>query len=76
MARVYVDVVAPNPPWTIDRAWIKKHDIDLVVHGDGCAQDRLECIYELPFEMGILRTVPDTPGISTQELDRGPAART
>ena len=30
----YVDEVVANAPLTIDRAWIEKHDIDLVLHGD------------------------------------------
>ena len=64
MARVYVDVVAPDAPWTVDRAWIKQHVNDLVAHGDGCAQDRLECICIMVIPMGISHTVPDTPGIS------------
>ncbi len=64
----YVDEVVPDAPWVIDRAWIKKHNIDLVVHGDDYAQARLECIYKVPIAMGIFRTVPYTPGISTTEI--------
>ncbi len=66
----YVDEVVPDAPWIIDRAWIKKHNIDLVVHGDDYAQDRLEYIYKVPIAMGIFRTVPYTPGISTTEIIR------
>ena len=62
--------MAPDAPWTLDRAWIKPNDIGQVVHGDGCAQDRLECTGKPPISMGIFRTVPGTPGISTQELSR------
>ena len=64
----YVDEVVPDAPWIIDRAWIEKHHIDLVVHGDDYAQDQLECIYNVPISMGIFRVVPYTPGISTTEI--------
>ena len=39
----YVDEVVGDAPWVMDRAWIEKHKIDLVVHGDDYAQDRIEC---------------------------------
>jgi len=66
----YVDEVVGDAPWIMDRAWIEKHKIDLVVHGDDYAQDRIECIYNVPISMGIFRTVPYTPGISTTEIIR------
>jgi cytidyltransferase-like protein len=64
----YVDEVIPNAPFTIDRAWIEKHDIHLVVHGNDFGQEQLESYYKVPQEMGILRTVPYTEGISTSEI--------
>ena len=66
----YVDQVLPNVPWRIDRAWIIQHHIQLVVHGDDYAEDQLDDIYNVPREMGILRTVPYTKGISTTEIIR------
>ena len=66
----YVDEVVPDAPWFIDRAWIEKHKIDLVVHGDDYSQEQLESIYNVPISMGIFRTVPYTPGISTFEIIR------
>ena len=66
----YVDAVLPNAPWIIDRAWIDQHNIHLVAHGDDYAQEQLECVYKVPIEMGILRTVPYTHGISTTEIIR------
>ena len=66
----YVDEVVPNAPWVIDRAWMEKHCIHLVVHGDDYSQEDLEAIYKVPIQMGILRTVPYTPGISTTEIIR------
>ena len=66
----YVDQVLPNAPWRIDRAWIIQHRIELVVHGDDYAEEQLDNIYNVPQEMGILRTVPYTNSISTTEIIR------
>ena len=66
----YVDEVLPNAPLMVDHAWIEKHKIDLVVHGDDYSQEQLEHYYEVPMKMGIFRTVPSTDGISTTEIIR------
>ena len=66
----YVDEVIPNAPWTVDRAFIKKHNIHLVIHGDDFSQEELESYYKVPVEMGILRIVPYTKGISTTDIIR------
>ena len=66
----YVDEVLPNAPWIMDRTWIEKHHIDLVVHGDDYALEYREEVYTVPIEMGIFRTVPYTGGISTTEIIR------
>jgi cytidyltransferase-like protein len=66
----YVDEVIPNAPWIFDPALIEIYNIHLVVHGDDYSQEQLECFYKVPFEMGILRTVPYTQGISTSEIIR------
>ena len=66
----YVDEVLPNAPWIIDRSWIEKYHIDLVVHGDDYPPEYREEVYKVPIEMGIFRTVPYTGGISTTEIIR------
>ncbi len=66
----YVDEVVPDAPWIMDAAWIEKHKIDLVVHGDDYSSDQIEQIYKVPISMGIFRTVPYTPAISTSEIIR------
>ncbi len=66
----YVDEVLPNAPWIIDRTWIEKHKIDLVVHGDDYPPEYREEVYKVPIEMRMFRTVPDTGGISTTEIIR------
>lgn len=64
----YVDQVVPNAPLEIDRAWIEKHNIDLVMHGDDFSSELEELCYKIPIEMGIYRTIGYTPGISTSEI--------
>ena len=66
----YVDQVLPNAPWITDRDWIEKHNIQLVVHGDDYAQEDLDKTHAVPIEMGIVRMVPYTAGISTTEIIR------
>ena len=66
----WVDEVIPNAPWTFDPSWIKKYNIDLVVHGDDYSHEEREFYYKAPIEMGILRVVPYTPSISTTEIIR------
>ena len=66
----YADEVLINAPFIVDRAWIEEHDIHLVVRGDDFTKEQLEHYYKVPMDMGILRTVPYTPGISTSEIIR------
>ena len=66
----YVDEVLPDAPFIIDRAWIEKHEIHLVVHGDDISEEDLQYFYKIPVEMGIFRTIPYTRGISSSEIMR------
>ncbi len=66
----FVDEVLPDAPWRIDRGWIEKYSIDLVVHGDDYSEEALKQTHSVPMEMGIFRTVPYTPGISTTQIIR------
>ena len=73
----YADEVIPNAPLEIDRTFIEKHNIDLVIHGDVFSSDLEQLCYKIPMEMGIYRTVGYTEGISTTDLiDRVKAANT
>ena len=64
----YVDEVIPEAPLLIDEKWIKKYDIDMIVHGDDWEISKLQNIYKIPIEMGIFKTVPHTPSISTTDI--------
>lgn len=64
----FVDEVIPDAPLSIDRDWIGKHEIDLVMHGDDFSSELERLCYQVPIEMGIYRTLKYTPGISTTEI--------
>lgn len=64
----YVDEVVADAPLRIDKEWLETHRIDLVVHGDDLDAETATMMYGVPMEMGIFRTVPYTPGVSTSEL--------
>ena len=64
----YVDEVVADAPLTIDRAWIERHNIDLVLHGDDFSSEMEELCYRIPMAMGLYRTVGYTPGISTTDI--------
>lgn len=63
----YVDEVVENSPIGVTEQFIKDHQIDLVIHGDDIDTDSLEQ-YSVPIELGIMRYVSYTPGISTSEI--------
>ena len=64
----WVDEVVANAPLTIEREWIEKHDIDLILHGDDFSPELEKLCYKTPMEMGIYRTISYTEGISTTEI--------
>ena len=64
----YVDEVVPDAPLVVHEAWLKTHRIDLVVHGDDFDVEMATKLYGVPMEMGIFRTVPYSPGVSTSDL--------
>ncbi|HIO63983.1 MAG TPA: hypothetical protein EYN37_07110, partial [Dehalococcoidia bacterium] len=64
----FVDEAIPNAPWIIDADWIALHNIDLVVHGDDYTDQELKFSHNVPIEMGIFRSIPYTPGISTTQI--------
>ncbi|MBS0604597.1 MAG: adenylyltransferase/cytidyltransferase family protein [Verrucomicrobia bacterium] len=64
----YVDEVIPSAPLRMNEEYIKKHQIDLVVHGDDFNPDTLMYWYGVPIRLGIFKTIPYTQGISTTDI--------
>lgn len=66
----YVDKVIPASPLQLTRAFIEQEGIDMVLHGDDMSEETLRFFYAVPMEMGILKTLPYTQGISTSDIIR------
>ena len=64
----YVDEVVSDAPMEITTEFLDRYAVDLVAHGDDFADETLERMYRVPLELGMLRTVPYTSGISTSEI--------
>ncbi len=64
----FVDEVIPNAPMKATKEFIAKHNIDIIVHGDDFDKEKMQKYYGDAIELGILRIVPYTPGISTSEI--------
>ena len=63
-----VDEVVVAPPLRLTHEMIQDLGIDFVVHGDDFNMDLIQDQYGVAFELGIFRTVPYTPGISTSNI--------
>ena len=64
----YVDEVVFEPPLYITEKFIKKHNIDIVAHGDDMTEYLKKYNYEIPMKLGIMKTVPYYNDISTTEI--------
>jgi len=60
----YVDEVV-EAQLTLDQAFLHKHHIAVVVHGDDSQQDEF---YAVPLAMGIMRYLPYTQSVSTTDI--------
>ena len=64
----YVDEVIIDPPFYITEDFLKKHNINIVAHGDDMTEYFKKYNYEIPLKLGIMRTVPYYEGISTTKI--------
>lgn len=64
----YVDEVVVAPPLRLTEEMVNDLGINFVVHGDDFNKDLLEDQYGVALKLGIFRTVPYTPGISTTTI--------
>ena len=64
----YVDEVIVATPLRLTEELIQKYQITYVVHGDDFNKELLEDQYGVSLKLGIFRTVPYTPGISTTNI--------
>ncbi|MHC3456061.1 adenylyltransferase/cytidyltransferase family protein [Streptomyces prasinus] len=66
----YVDMVLPNAPYRVTNEFLDLHGIDVVVHGDDLTADTLKEVFGPVADVGRLRLVRYTAGVSTTELIR------
>ena len=66
----YVDEVIPDAPLEVGADWISRHRIDLVVHGNDLDEQATDLMYRVPRQLGILRTIPYTEGVSSSDIRR------
>jgi cytidyltransferase-like protein len=64
----HVDEVIAAPPMRVTEEWLKRHQIDLVVHGDDFDEKTMTWWYGVPMRLGVFKTVPYTKGISTTNI--------
>ncbi len=64
----YVDQVVVAPPLRLTEEMVRDLGIDYVVHGDDFNKDLVEDQYGVALKLGLFRTVPYTPGISTTQI--------
>lgn len=64
----YVDEVVPGAPLVVDHAFLARHRIDVVVHGDDLTSDAAREVYGAAIEGGMMRFVSRTSSISTSAL--------
>jgi cytidyltransferase-like protein len=66
----YVDEVVPDAPDVVTMEFVRKHAVDVVVHGDDLTEEAITAVYAEVAAAGMLRLIPHTTGISTTELIR------
>ena len=63
----YVDEVVESAPLVITKDFLLNYDISYVVHGDDVS-DEVKRQHRVPFELGMVKYIPYTTGISTTEI--------
>jgi glycerol-3-phosphate cytidylyltransferase-like family protein len=64
----YVDEVIEDAPYALTDAFLRQHDIAMVVHGDDLTARGAEGVYGAAAAAGKLTLVPRTVDVSTTEV--------
>lgn len=67
----YVDEIIPNANIEITNAFLDKHRIDIVIHGEDMSEILTKFMYKVPIARGIMRVVPYYQSISTTKIIEG-----
>jgi|3_EtaG_2_1085321.scaffolds.fasta_scaffold03210_5 cytidyltransferase-like protein len=63
----YVDEVIEAAPLIISEEFLKKHRIDVIIHGNDVG-DAIKKQHRVPLEKNMIKYVPYTEGVSTTEI--------
>jgi len=63
----YVDEVVTAAPLVVTVDFLHEYDISYVVHGDD-VNEEVKRQHKIPYELGMVKYVPYTEGISTTEI--------
>ena len=64
----YVDEVIEDAPFELTDAFLRDHDITMVVHGDDLTTQGAEAVYGAALAAGKLTLVPRTADVSTTDV--------
>lgn len=64
----YVSEVIEGSPLVIDEAFMKEHDIDIVVHGDDFTEDKMKHFFPYAYENNSIVLLPYTSSVSTTAI--------
>lgn len=64
----YVDEVIENAPLRISEEYLRKHKIDIVIHGSDISPESEKMMYSIPIKLGMYRKIEYSSGISTTDV--------
>jgi len=65
----WADEVVEDAPWVVDQAFLDKHKIDVVAHGeDVCLDENGKDVYDFVKQAGHFKYIKRTEGIATSDL--------
>jgi cytidyltransferase-like protein len=64
----YIDKIIPNAPLEVTKEYINLHNIDYIFIPNNRTDEEISIMYEIPFKLGMIKTIPYTNTISTTEI--------
>ncbi len=64
----YIDKIIPDAPINISKKYINKHKLDIICIPNNRTDEEIKYMYEIPFELNMIRKLDYTDTISTSEI--------
>tara|TARA_B100000401_G_scaffold397211_1_gene307171 strand:- start:346 stop:729 length:384 start_codon:yes stop_codon:yes gene_type:complete len=64
----YIDKIIPNAPINVSKKYINKHKLDIICIPNNRTNEEIKYMYEIPFELNMIRKLDYTDTISTSEI--------